>query len=137
MLYQRMIMYQASMPLYSYNITQDNDFSKEISTDKAWKGYYKVLSEFNKFDIKKEGYNMACLTLRDGIFVGFMYEEDKRFLMSLDVQYCRIMGKNASGQWVVYFNAAYFNQGNNSEFVLGVDGKPELATWDPVFITGF
>lgn len=137
MLYQRMIMYQASMPLYSYNIIQDNDFSKDISSDKAWKGYYKVLSEFNKFDIKKEGYNMACLTLRDGLFVGFMYEEDKRFLMPLDVQYCRIMGKNSSGQWVVYFNASYFNQGSNSEFVLGVDGNSELATWDPVFITGY
>ena len=137
MLYQRMIMYQASMPLFSYNITQENDFSKEITSDKAWKNYYKVLSEFNKYDIKREGYNALCLALRDGFFVGFMYEEDKRFLMPLDVQYCRIMGKNAAGQWVVYFDANFFNQGSNSEFVLGIDGHPEYATWHKVFIDGY
>lgn len=137
MLYQRMVMYQADMPLFSYNITQENDFGKDIVPDKAWKNYYKVVSEFNKFDIKTEGYTALCLALRDGFFVGFMYEEDKRFLMPLDVQYCRIIGKNASGQWVVYFNAAYFSQGNNSEFVLGVDGNPELAMWDKVFIDGY
>ena len=47
MLYQRMIMYQASMPLFSYNITLDNDFNKDIQENKVWKDYYKVLSEFN------------------------------------------------------------------------------------------
>lgn len=137
MLYQRMIMYQASMPLFSYNITQENDFSKDITPDKAWRDYYKVVSEFNKFDIKREGYNTLCIALRDGFFVGFMYEEDKRFMMPLDVQYCRIMGKNASGQWVVYFDANFFNQGSNSEFVLGIEGHPEYATWDKVFIDGY
>ena len=137
MLYQRMIMYQASMPLFSYNITQENDFSKEITPDKAFKNYYKVVSEFNKFNIKKEGYTSHCLALRDGFFVGFMYEEDARFFMPLDVQYLRILGKNSYGQWVVYFNAAYFDQGNNSEFVLGIDGNSNAATWDKVFIDGY
>jgi len=85
MLYQRMIMYQASTPLFSFNITQENDFSKDIDADKSWKNYYKVLSEFNKFNIKKEGYTSHVLALRDGFFVGFMYEEDARFFMPLDV----------------------------------------------------
>lgn len=137
MLYQRMIMYQAGMPLFSYNIVQENDFSKDIDPEKAWKSYYKVLSEFNKFNIKTEGFNALTFALRDGFFVGFMYEEDKRFFMPLDVQYVRIVGKNSYGQWVVYFNAAYFDQGNNSEFVLGIDGNPNLATWDKIFIDGY
>ena len=102
-------MYQASMPLFSYNLTQVNDFSKNINVSKAFKNYYKTVSEFNKFDIKKEGYTALCLALRDGFFVGYMYEEDKRFLMPLDVQYVRILGKNSAGQWVAYFNAAYFD----------------------------
>ena len=80
---------------------------------------------------------MGVFALRDGVFVGFMYEDDKRFLMPLDVQYCRIIGKNSAGQWVVYYNAAYFNQGNNSEFVLGIDGNTTMATWDKVFIDGY
>lgn len=137
MLYQRMIMYQASMPLFTYNITQQNDFSKDIDIDKSLKSYYKVVSEFYKFDIKTEGFNALTFALRDGFFVGFMYEADKRFLMALDAQYVRIIGKNSFGQWVVYFNAAFFDVGNNSEFVLGVDGNPELATWDQVFIDGY
>ena len=137
MLYQRMIMYQASTPLFAYNITQENDFSKDIDADKSLKGYYKTLSEFNKFNIKKEGYTSHCLALRDGFFVGFMYEEDARFLMPLDVQYVRILGKNTAGQWVAYFNAAFFDSGNNSEFVLGIDGNSNAATWDKVFIDGY
>lgn len=137
MLYQRIITYQATMPLFSYNITQENDFSKDIDIDKSWKSYYKVVSEFNKFNIKQEGFNALCFALRDGFFVGYMYEEDKRFFMPLDVQYVRIVGKNSFGQWVVYFNASYFDQGNNSEFVLGIDGNTSLATWDKVFIDGY
>ncbi len=43
MLYQKMIMYLASMPLFYYTITQENDFSEEIDQEKAFKDYYKVL----------------------------------------------------------------------------------------------
>lgn len=70
--------------------------------------------------------------IRDGFYVGYMYQnkQAKTFLMPLDVQYCRIIGKNQDGQWVVYFNAAYFDAGSNKELVLGVDGKIETATWD-------
>ena len=57
--------------------------------------------------------------------------------MPLDVQYCRIAGKNEFGEWAVYFDANYFNQGNNSEFVRGVDNNPASATWDQVFVTGY
>ncbi len=57
--------------------------------------------------------------------------------MPLDVQYCRITGKNEFGEWVVYFNAAFFDAGNNSEFVLGVDGNSAYATWHKVFIDGY
>ena len=78
-------MYQSSMPLFSYNIIPENDFSKDIVPEKMGRDYYKVLFEFNKFDIKKEGYISQCLALRDGFFVGFMYEVDKRFFMPLDV----------------------------------------------------
>jgi len=105
--------------------------------EKSWKAYYKVLSEFNKFNIKKEGYTSHALALRDGFFVGFMYEEEARFFMPLDVQYVRILGKDQAGQWVAYFNAAFFDSGNNSEFVLGIDGNPSAATWDKVFIDGY
>jgi len=49
----------------------------------------------------------------------------------------RILGKDQFGQWVAYFNAAFFDSGNNSEFVLGIDGNTNAATWDKIFIDGY
>ena len=139
MLYQKMIMYLASMPLFYYTITQENDLSEDIDREKALKDYQKVLEGFNRFNLKKDMYTALYIGIRDGFYVGFAYEnkQGRTFLMPLDVQYCRIVGKNEYGEWVVYFDANYFNQGNNSEFVLGVDGSGDYATWDSVFITGY
>ena len=139
MLYQKMIMHYATIPLFNYNIVPEDDYLENIDVEQTLSGYQKVISEFNKFDIKKEEYNALYFAIRDGFFVGFMYNEKqgKSFLMPLDVQYCRIIGKNQDGQWVVYFNAAYFDSGSNSEFVLGIDGDTSYATWDPVFVSGY
>ena len=72
------------------------------------------------------------------MYVGFAYnsEEDGLFLMPLDVKYCRIYGKGPEGQWIVYFDATYFDQGNNKDFV--VDGDDEgTGLWDQCFIDGY
>lgn len=140
-LYQKIIMYLASMPLFHYNITPINEFDKEIDVNKSTKNYYKVLSEFDKFNIKKELYNVLYLAIRDGIYVGYMFDKDagadKRFLMMLDPQYVRILGKNSNGEWVAYFNAAYFDSATNKEFVLGPDGNLLADTWPKVFVDGY
>jgi len=97
------------------------------------------LETFDRFSLKKDMYTALYLGIRDGIYVGYAYDDKqgRTFLMPLDVQYCRIAGKNEYGEWVVYFNAAFFDVGNNSEFVLGVDGNSEYATWAPEFINGY
>lgn len=139
MLYQKMIMYMASMPLFYYTITQVNNLYEDIEPEKALKDYQKVLENFDRFSLKKDMYTALYLGIRDGIYVGYAYDDKqgRTFLMPLDVQYCRITGKNEYGEWVVYFNAAFFDSGNNSEFVLGVDGEGSYATWDEVFISGY
>lgn len=139
MLYQKMIMHYATIPMFNYNITPTDDLTQDFDLETLMKNYQKVLYEFNRFDIKKEGYNALYFAIRDGFYVGYTYNEKQGriFMMPLDVQYCRIMGKNQDGQWVVYFNAAYFDSGNNSEFVQGVDGNTAYATWDKVFIDGY
>ncbi len=139
MLYQKMIMYLASMPLFYYTITQENNLYEEIDVEKSLKNYQKVLETFDRFSLKKDMYTALYLGIRDGIYVGYAYDDKqgRTFLMPLDVQYCRIAGKNEYGEWVVYFNAAFFDVGNNSEFVLGVDGNSEYATWAPEFINGY
>ena len=141
MLYQKIIMYLASMPLFYYNITPNNDFSKDIEVDNQTNKYYKVLSEFNKFNIKRELYNVLYCAIRDGIFIGYMIDKkdgaNKRFLMMLEPQYVRVLGKNADGEWVVYFNAAYFDSAMNKEFVLGTDGSLIADVWPEVFVQGY
>ena len=89
-------MHYATIPLFNYNIVPEDDYLENIDVEQTLSGYQKVISEFNKFDIKKEEYNALYFAIRDGFFVGFMYNEKqgKSFLMPLDVQYCRIIGKN-------------------------------------------
>ena len=52
MLYKKLLMYYASMPLFYYNITQINDFTKTMNKNKTMKNYQKVLSEFEKVKLK-------------------------------------------------------------------------------------
>ena len=75
MLYQKMIMYLASMPLFYYTITQTNPLYEEIDPEKAMKDYQKVLENFDRFSLKKDMYTALYLGIRDGIYVGFVYDD--------------------------------------------------------------
>ena len=136
MIYQKLLMYYAAMPLMSYNVTQINNLTKEIEPNKSLKKYMQVVEEFSKYNIKREGYTALYIAIRDGFYVGYHYQTSEAiFPMILDQQYCRIKGKNNAGQWVVYFNAAYFDAGNNKEFIYGIN-EDGYGTWDQVFIDG-
>lgn len=138
MIYKKMIYYYATMPLFLYSVTQYNDLSKSITANKSLKGYEEVLRRLNTFNMQKELYTVIATTLRDGMYCGFMYdsEDDGMFLMPLDSKYCRIYGKTAEGEWIVYFNAAYFDSGNNKDFVEGVNGDG-VGVWDQCFVDGY
>ena len=137
MIYQKLLMYYAAMPLFHYNITQLNDLNKDIDAKKSLKKYLQTVEEFSHFDLKTHGYSALYIAIRDGFYVGYHYHtKEAIFPMILDQQYCRIRGKNKSGQWVVYFNAAYFDSGNNKEFLYGVD-EDGNGIWDRVFIEGY
>lgn len=138
MIYNKILKYYATMPLYTYNITPVSDFSEDFDVEKTLKNYETVVKQMDTFKMFKELSNIVYCTLRDGMYVGFMYnsEEDGMFFMPLDVQYCRIFGKTSEGEWIVYFNAAYFDQGNNTDFLYGIDDDG-IGIWDPVFVEGY
>lgn len=138
MIYKQMIYYFSTMPLYTYNITPIFDYTKEITPDKALKNYQKVLSIFNSFNMQKELSNILSAVIRDGMYVGYMYnsEEDGLFLLPLDIKYVRIFGKTQSGEWICFMDASYFDQGNNKEFLYGVNDDG-IGTWDSVFVEGY
>ena len=135
--YKLMLQYYASMYEYRYNITPLTDLTKGMS-NKQMKAYQTTVQLFHNFNMAGQLNDIIFQMLRDGMFVGFMYnsEEDGLFLMPLDVKYCRIYGKTPEGQWIVYFDATYFDQGNNKDFV--VDGDSEgTGLWDPCFVDGY
>lgn len=137
MVYKHMIEYFSTMPLYNYNITPIQDFTKDLKADKVIKDYQKVLQIFHSFNMQKELSNIISNTIRDGMYVGFMYnsEIDGIFMMPLPIEYCRIYGKTQAGEWIVYFDAGYFDKSDNAIYVEGTNGDG-VGVWDECFITG-
>ena len=78
------------------------------------------------------------MKLRDGFSVFELYdsEEEGKVFMPLDVQYCRIYGKTIDGEWIVYFDAAYFDKGDNSYYVQGIDGDTS-GCWSDQHVQGY
>lgn len=138
MLYKNMIEYFSTMPLYTYNITPIQDFTKEYSPDKVIKDYQKVLQIFHSFKMSKELHNVISNTIRDGMYVGYMYnsETDGMFLMPLDIKYCRIYGKTPEGEWIVYMDTSYFDTGDNGIYVKGVNDDG-VGVWDQIFVDSY
>lgn len=139
MVYKQMISYFSTLPLYTYNITPLSEFTKDFNAEKQLKNYEKVLKTFHSFKMAKELQNVISNTIRDGMYVGYMSgdDQDGLFLMPLDIQYCRIKGKTKpEGEWIVYFDAAYFDSGNNKDFVKGVNDDG-IGIWDSVFVNGY
>lgn len=135
-LYKKILTYYATAPLFYYSLVQENDLSKTINASKSLKDYYTVAKQLNGFNIKTEFFNAIYCTVRDGMFVGFTYSTDEgAFMLPLDIKYCRIYGKNEFGQWIVYFDATYFNSGNNKVFVEG--DEEGNGAWDDVFVDGY
>lgn len=137
MIYKLMLLYNSTFYECRYNITPIADVTKSMKSS-VLKQYQNVCTIFQGFRIQREISDILYIMLRDGWYVGFMYnsEENGSFLMPLDLQYCRIYGKGPEGHWIVYFNAAYFDQGTNVDFVVNGDDEG-VGLWDQCFIDGY
>lgn len=138
MIYKKILAYFAQMPLFSYNLIYKSDFQKGIDTSKMMKAYQDVLLKLQQINMKKEFSTAIATALRDGAYYGFVYdgEGDGFFIYGLDPKYCKVCGITNNGEYIIAFDAAYFDSGNNSEYLYGVDNDGE-GTWDPVFIEGY
>ena len=137
-LYKRLIMTYATMPLYNYTLTQKVEFTKKLNTKKIMSDYEKTLKRLQPINFYDEFAAAIAIALRDGVYYSYIYDnqEDGLFFHVLDPQYCKILGKNEAGQWIVTFDATYFSRGNNIIFVEGIDGDIS-GCWDQVFIDGW
>lgn len=141
-LYKKIILYHASLPTYNYTVSIKTDIIREADYEKVMREYQKVIKRLNAIDIPKEFTNMMIYLIRDGVYYGYIYhfKEDGSFIQALDPKYCKIIGKNENGQFIVYFDASYFAVGNNRIFVESSnpdDPTDTTGLWDTVFIEGW
>lgn len=138
MIYKKILSYFAQMPLFYYNLTYKADWTKGIDSSKMLKSYMDVSKKLQEIKMQKEFSTVIATALRDGVYYGFVYdgEGDGFLLQGLDPQYCKISGITGDGQYIIAFNASYFDYGNNSEYIYGIDNDGE-GVWDQVFIDGY
>ena len=138
MIYKKILEYYATMPLFYYNVTYISDFTKETDKSKMLKSYQSLLKRLQQINMKKEFSSVISTAIRDGACFGFIYdyEEDGMFISYLDPKYCKINGKTSEGQWVISFDATYFDTGNNKEFIYGINNDGD-GVWDDAFIQGY
>ena len=60
---------------------------------------------------KKKEFYKACRIIMEGFSAWFKKHAD----------YCEELAKTAEGEWIIYFNAAYFDSGNNKDYIYGVN----------------
>lgn len=137
MLYKKFLSYYASIPMWNYNISRQFDFTQPETQQEILVDYQSCLKFMHSIDMQKEFPNVVATALRDGVYFGFVYQltDDHFFFHNLNPKYCKIIGKNVEGQWVVAFDATFFDVGTNSIFV-NKDENPE-GTWDQVFVDGY
>lgn len=132
-LYRKIILYYACMPMYNYFVTEKIDLTKTYNTSKSMKNYYNIIQKLQQVNFKNEFAQMIALAILNGAYYGFVYDTGNGlFFHALDPQYCKIKGKDESGNWVIAFDMTYFAQGSNSEFVEGADGDM-TGCWDEIF----
>ncbi len=138
MIYKKILAYYSQMPLYYYNLVYKSDFSKETDSSKMLKSYQDISQKLQEINMRKEFSTVIATALRDGAYYGFIYdgEGDGFLLQALDPQYCKIQGINGDGQYIFAFDATFFDSGDNTEYLYGVDDETE-GVWDSVFIEGY
>ena len=136
--YRTLINYYANMPLYSYNLTyRSDDWTKTITSKDFMSDYQTICARLENMNIKDLSPKIIATAMRDGIYVGFCYDDESSFFISdLDPKYCKISGITEGNTYIVKFNAAYFDSGSNKDFLYGVNENGE-GTWDKVFIQGY
>lgn len=136
--YKKIIEYYSTMPIYSYNLTYNfPDWANPISKEEYISDYQETCQRLSHINFEKNMSTAFASTLRDGIFVGFCYDDgDSFFMQALDPKYCKIFATTELDTYVVKFNATFFEKGNNKEFIEGINGDDQ-GIWDQVFIDGY
>lgn len=140
--YKKIIEYYSYTPLFSYNVSYKiPDWSKPPKNSKDFiQGYQELCRRLENMNLKQISSQIIATCLRDGIYCGFCYDnEDSFFISALEPKYCKISALADNNTFILKFDASYFDNGNNKEFLYGT-GSPtdtEEGLWDEVFVQGY
>lgn len=138
MIYKKMIAYYAQMPLFDYNVTYKVENLTSIPSSSFVNEYREILEKLQQINMREEFQKVIATAIRDGAYYGFIYdgEGDGFLLQALDPSYCKISAQTGSGEYIYSFDATYFDNGNNKEYLYGT-GEDTEGVWDSIFIDGY
>lgn len=138
MIYRKILSYFAHMPLFYYNVIYQFDITNPIDQNTLLSGYQDILKNLQKVSMEKEFSRVIATALRDGAYFGFVYDSEGEgfFLHGLNPAYCKVSGITNSGEYVIAFDASFFDVGDNDEFIYGINDDG-VGVWNQVFIDGY
>lgn len=140
--YKKIIEYYSYTPLFSYNVSYKTpDWSKPQKNSKKFiKQYQEICQRLENMGLKQVCPQIIGNCLIYGIYVGFCYDDgDSFFINALDPKYCKISSLSEKNTYIVKFDAAYFDSGNNKEFLYGTGNETDGdgGLWDEAFVEGY
>lgn len=122
--YERLLRYVSDMYSFYWNLTPKIDPLEKPDQEELIAKYSEMCKVIDNIDLPVEMRNVMYFTLRDGVFYGFIYEDDNSiFIHRLNPDYCKPVAIE-SGVLNFAFDLSYFKK------------YPEaLETWDPEFKT--
>lgn len=124
--YKRLLWYMATIYSFYWNLSPKLDPNDLPDEEDIMNDYFEMCHNIEKLSLYEEMTNVMFFTLRDGVFYGFLYEDDEStFIHRLNPDYCRPIQIEA-GVFNLAFDYSYFKK------------YPEaLETWDPIFQSGY
>lgn len=120
--YKRLLSYYTNIPMFYWNLTPIIDQSKNYNSKKVLKAYCEMVQELNRMNIANEMRKVIKLSMRDGVYYGFIYEDKSTFfIQTLDPDYCKIV-EIEDGCYNFAFDFNYFKK-----------NKTQLEYMDPYF----
>ena len=120
--YERLLRYIADMYAFYWSLTPKIDPIEKPDKEDLVTKYTEMCNTIESLDLPVEMRNVMYFTLRDGVFYGFIYEDDNSiFIHRLHPDYCKPVAIEA-GVFNFAFDLSYFKKYPES-----------LETWDPEF----
>lgn len=108
--YRRLVQYFANMSTFSYIVVPYGlDHSKSINMNRFKKGYYAVIAELEKMNLRHEFSKALTVAFKDDVYYGYVWETPDSFtLQKLDPDYCKISSVE-DGIYNFAFDFSYFD----------------------------